>query len=301
MISSKVEESRIKFGLRGCREKDLRVYEPVELVKEVVDEFGDNLAVSWSGGHCSTAVLHMALQINPKLKVVYNDTTVLYPEDYVYRDLISGIWSLDNLIITKPIKPFWKCIKEYGLPTIRRQYYHSYKHLRRLGKKRHTYQEKTGKPACCWFCKDKPFLLACKEHDIKATLVGLRGCESRARMYYSADYGQKHFTKRYKIWKINPILFWPRKQLENYFLEHNLPQSKVYTKLGLPRNGCMPCTGFLHWEKQLVRINPKMYRYIQKLRGVSLIDDYLQLEDGNLNGCSPGTQRKRQGFLDEWF
>jgi len=301
VISPKIEEARIQFGLRGCRNKDLPLYEPMELVEQAFDEFGDALAVSWSAGRCSTAVLHMALQINPNVKVVFDDTTVLYPEDYAYKDLISVGWDLNPLIITKPIKPFWACLKEYGLPTIRRQYYHSYKRLKGMGRKRHTYQEKTGKPACCWFCKDKPFLLARKEHNIEATLVGLRCTESHARMYYAADYGMKHFAKRYKIWKLNPILFWDQKQLDRYFLEEKLPESEVYTKLGFSRNGCMPCTGFLNWEKQLAKKNPKMYRYVQKLRGVNLMDDFLTLEDEGLRDCEQFSPRKRQVFLEQWF
>lgn len=298
MLSPKIEESRIQFGLRGCKEKDLPLYEPMELVKEAFEEFGDQLAVSWSAGRCSTAVLRMALQINPKAKVVFGDTTVLYPEDYAYRDLIRESWDLNPYIETKPVKPFWQCFKEYGPPTIRRKYYHSYKRLKGLGKKKHTFQERRGKPACCWFCKDRPFLNACKEHDIKATLVGLRCTESRARMYYAADYGMKHFTKRYKIWKMNPVLFWTTEQLQRYFLEQNLPQSEVYTRLGLTRNGCMPCTGFLHWEKQLARINPKMYRYVQKLRGVSLLDDFIEMENDFVDRCGI---ESRQQYLEEWF
>ena len=297
MISPKIEESRIRFGLRGCRRKDLNLYEPMELVKEAFEEFGDELAVSWSAGRCSTAVLHMALQINPNVKVVFGDTTVLYQEDYAYRDFICKAWDLNPYIETKPIMPFWKVWKKYGPPTIRRQYYHSYAKYKGLWK-RHTFQEKTGKPACCWFCKDKPFLLACKEHNIEATLVGLRCSESRARMYYAADYGMKHFAKRYKIWKMNPVLFWTRKQLLQYFEEHSIPQSEVYTKLGLERNGCMPCTGFLHWEEQLARINPKMYRYVQKLRGVSLIDDFIELENEFVDKCGI---ESRQKMLEEWF
>jgi len=292
-MNPKIEESRIRFGLRGSKAKGLEIFEPFELVKEAFKEFGDQLAVSWSAGRCSTAVLHMALQINPKVKVVFGDTTVLYPEDYVFRDFICKEWDLSRYIETKPIKPFWKVWKEYGPPTIRRQYYHSYLKYKGLWK-RHTFQEKTGKPACCWFCKEKPFLLACKEHDIKASLVGLRCSESRARMYYAADYGQKHFTKRYKIWKLNPVLFWSHKELIEYHERNNIPQSDLYTKLGLERNGCQPCTGFLNWEKQLAKTNPKMYRYVQKLRGVSLLDDFIALENEAVDRCG-------QKLLEEWF
>jgi len=300
MISPKIEESRIKFALRGCKTKELQVYDPKELVKEAVDKFGESLAVSCSFGRCSIAVLHMAWDLNPRIKVVFDNTTVQYQETYAYRDFLVKEWDL-NFIETFPIRPFWDVIKEHGLPTIRRQYYHSYARMKGQKWKRHTFQEKTGKPACCWFCKDKPFLNARKEHGIEATLMGLRVCESRARMYFGADYGQAHFTKRHKIMKYNPILFWTRDELVRYLEQHNIPQSEVYTKLGLERNGCMPCTGFLNWEKQLARINPKMYKYVQRLRGVSLIDDFLQLEDQAFNGCNQVSPSKRQAFLKEWF
>ena len=291
-LSPKIEDSRIRFALRGCKRKELPLFDAEQLVKDSVVEFVDNLSVSWSAGRCSTAVLHMALQANPKIKVVLNDTTVLFPEDYAYIERLKRQWDL-NLTITKPIKPFWKVWKEYGPPTIRRQYYQSYAQHKGLWK-RHTFQEKTGKPACCWFCKDKPFLLAAKELDLKATLCGLRCSESRARMYYAADYGQKHFTKRHKIWKINPVLFWTRQQLIQYFLENKIPENEVYTKLGLDRNGCVPCTGYLGWEKQLAKINPKMYHYVQKLRGTTLIDDFITLENEVVDRCV-------QGMLEDWF
>jgi len=300
MISSKIEESRIVFALRGCKKNDYEIFEAKDLIARAIKEYGDNLAVSCSFGNCSIAVLNMARDLNPRIKVVFNNTGVQYQETYAYRDLLVKEWDL-NLIETKPIKSFWECVKEHGLPTIRRQYYHSYARRKALKKKRHTFQEKTGRPACCWFCKEKPFLNACREHDIKATLVGLRVSESRARMYFGADYGQAHFTKRHKLMKYNPILFWTQEDLNLYFKEHDLPQSEVYTKLGLQRNGCMPCTGFLNWEKQLARINRKMYRYIQKLRGVSLIDDFLKLEEQAFNNCNQALPSKRQSFLENWF
>ena len=297
MISSKIEESRIRFSLRGCKAKGLEIFEPLELIKNAFTEFGDSLAVSWSAGNCSTAVLSMALQVNPKIKVVFNDTTVLYPEDYAYKKFLHDQWNL-SLIETKPIKPFWQCWKEYGPPTVRRQYYHSYVNVKGE-RKRHTYQEKTGKPACCWFCKDKPFLNVCKEHEIEANLVGLRCSESRARMYYGADFGQKHFAKRYNIWKINPILFWSSKELEKHFSEYAIPKNEVYAKLGLNRNGCMPCTGFLHWENQLAKVNPRMYRFVvHSFFGRKLLEDFITQENEVADQCG---LELRKGTLEDWF
>ena len=302
MISPKIEESRIQFSLRSCREKDLQVFEPIELIKNAVDKFGDSLAVSCSWGRCSVAVLSMVLKVKPDIRIVFEDTTQEFPETYAYRDLILKEWNLNprQYIETKPVIPFWECWKTYGPPVPRKQYYHG-------KRRRHTYQEKTGKPACCWFCKDKPFLNFCKENGIEATLRGLRAGESMARMYYFADYGQYHTTKRYGLTNYDPIGFWNRQELISYFERNNISQSEVYTKLGLPRNGCMPCTSYLHWEEFLAKYNPKMLVFIQKLkiqwkqRKDNILDNFLKLEEKAFNNCNQGTTKSRQPILEEWF
>jgi len=60
----------------------------------------------------------------------------------------------------------------------------------------------------------------------------------------------------------------------------------------------MPCTGFLHWEQQLAVTNPRMYRYVQKLRGQLLFDDFLALEDSRLVGSCATVE---QAQLSQWF
>jgi len=273
--NDKIESLRIKFALKGKEPIDAQ-----ELIRKAIIQFGEQLTVSWSAGACSTVVLHMAWKLNPEIKVVLCDTTQLYPQDIYYMRKMRDEWNL-NLTVTKPIKPFWKVWREYGAPTIRRQYYHG---VKKYGKNRHTFQEKTGKPACCWFCKDKPFLDFCKKENIQATFTGIRCSESVARMYYAQDYGQWHFTKRQKLWKVNPILFWTNKQVQNYFIENHLPKNEVYTKLGLKRNGCMPCTGFIGWRKQLSKVNPKMLKFVLKTFGETQIEDFIIQEN---EGCKP--------------
>jgi len=261
MISPKVEASRIRFALRRCKAKGFDVYKPEELVKKALDEFGDNLAVSCSFGSCSVVVLHMARDANPHIKVVFDDTGVEYPETYAYRDLLVKEWDL-NYVETKPIKSFWKCVKDYGFPLIRQ-----------------TGRSKFKKPQCCTYLKEKPFEKWCKANCVHATLTGLRASESGVRMLAISQVGQFYFAKRPKIWKFHPIAFWNHKQVWEYFSKNEIPMNEVYTKYGLSRCGCMPCTGFLHWEKQLSRTNLKLYRYIQKLRNVPLLDDFIQFED----------------------
>lgn len=280
MISEKVEHARIVYSLRGARGRGFKVYEPQELIKEGIERFGDQICVSCSFGSCSVVVLHLALQINPKIKVVFNNTGVEYPETYAYRDLLKKEWNL-NLIETKPMKSFWQCVKEYGFPLVRSEY---------SWKKR---KKASLKPECCIFLKDKPMAKAIKEHNIRACLTGLRCAESGVRMFTLAQRGQSYDTKKWgMLWRYHPIGFWSHKQVWGYLKENNIPINEIYNK-GKDRSGCMPCTGFLHWEKQLSKANPKMYRYVQKLRGVPLLDDFIQLENQIFDKCG-------QRLIEEW-
>lgn len=272
MISPAVERSRIAYSKRNCPTK---ILEPQELVETAIKTHGDKLAVSCSFGHCSVVALHMALQINPNIKVVFNNTGVEYPETYAYRDLLKDAWHL-NLIETKPLKPFWQCIREYGFPLIRRKYKN----------KKRVYGPGTDKPKCCVFLKELPMKEACKEHGIEATITGLRCAESSVRMFVLAQRGQYYHTSKYgELWRYHPIGFWSQKQVREYFTINNLPVNEIYKKVD--RSGCMPCTGFLKWEAQLSKTNPKMYRIVQRMRKVNLLDNYIEFENELLNNCDP--------------
>jgi 3'-phosphoadenosine 5'-phosphosulfate sulfotransferase (PAPS reductase)/FAD synthetase len=142
--------------------------------------------------------------------------------------------------------------------------------------------------------KEKPFKKFAEEQNVKATLTGLRAAESRVRMFAFGQFGQNYATKKfYNIMKFNPIAFWTREQVWNYLKENNIPINEVYLK-GADRSGCMPCTGFQNWQRQLSQTNPKMYRYVQKLHGVSLLDDFIALENEAVDRCA-------QRLLEEWF
>lgn len=271
MISPKVEKARITYAMRNC---PTEIKEPQKLISEAIEKHGDKIAVSCSFGSCSVVVLHMALQVNPKIKVVFNNTGVEYPETYVYRDLLKKDWNL-NLIETKGIKSFWQCVKEYGFPLIRSEY---------AWKKQHGKHEK---PECCIFLKEKPMAKACRDFGIEACITGLRCAESGVRMFTLSQRGQYYHTKKWgSLWRYHPIGFWSHAQVWDYLKENNIPINQIYLK-GKDRSGCMPCTGFLNWEKQLAKANPKMYRIVQKMRKVPLLDDFIEFEDEIVNVCSP--------------
>lgn len=269
MISEKVEQSRIKYAKRNC---PIPVVSAEILVRKAIETHGEKTAVSCSFGSCSVVVLHMALQIKPDIKVVFNNTGVEYPETYAYRDLLKKTWNL-NLIETKPEKTFWQCVKEYGFPLLRVS-----ASTRRKTKRKDAYD----KPACCIYLKELPMRDACKKYGIEATITGLRCAESGVRMFVIAQRGQFYHTAKWgSLWRYHPIGFWTRKQVWAYLKENDIPINQIYLK-GVDRSGCMPCTGFLYWEKQLAKASPKMYRIVQRMRKVPLMYDYLQREDSVL-------------------
>jgi len=248
-MNLKLEKLRIAKVLRDAEKRSLEFLEPLECVKKAIHDFGDSLSVSCSFGKCSVAVLHMALQFKPDIKVVFCDTGVEYPETYDYMNLLAEKWHL-NLIKTKPKKTFWECVKQYGFPQLR---------------------SKIKKPKCCIYLKEIPFAEICKQYGIKATLTGMRAGEAGNRMFWFSEAGQNYMVKKYALWKFNPIALWTFEDVEKYYVENNIPRNKLYEKV--ERSGCMPCTGFLNWEKQLARTNPKMYLYVQRLRGQTLLTE----------------------------
>lgn len=280
LISPAAEAARIRKALRDCKTRGLEVLGPGECIKKAVAEFGNSLSVSCSFGACSVVVLHMTLAQDPGVKVVFCNTGVQYAETYRFRDRLTKEWSL-KLIETRPIHSFWYCVKRWGFPAFRSA-------------------KGPGKPQCCTYLKDYPMRKACRKHEIKACITGMRAAESRARMFNFGDRGQYYYTKKYRVWKVNPIAFWTHKEVWAYIREHDLPTNELYSK-GHERSGCMPCTGYKGWEKMLARANPKLYRYVQKLRGVALISDYLALEEKAIETACGSGIRVTQKMLQEWF
>ncbi len=237
------------------------MFKAEELIKQAIERYKDNIAVACSFGKDSIIVLHMALNYNPNIKVVFENTGVEFPETIKYKKMMVKKWNL-NLIETKPIKTFWQCLKEYGLPQPR-------------GKGKHR------EPKCCYYCKNRPFKLIKKEFHLQAIFTGLTKWESRQRKLLVGRYdhkeeerdgikfcGQRYYMNTDNIWKYHPIAYWKEEDVWNYIKKNNIPINPVYTKWnGLyKRVGCLPCTAYIDWEKKLPKSHPKLYQRLKKLQ-----------------------------------
>jgi len=236
------------------------------LVKEAIERYKENISVSCSFGKDSLTVLHMALKYDPNIKVVFFNTGVEFAETLRFKDRMKKEWNL-NLYETKPIKSFWQCVKEYGLPTVRK---------------------KGGKgsnaPKCCYYLKEKPARLIEKKLGIKATITGLQACESNSRRLLAMRYdnkkarymsynaiefcSQRWYTRSTGMWYYHPIMLWSVDDVWTYIRKNNLPINPVYEKWGgvYKRVGCLPCTAYLMWEERLSKSHPKLYRMLKKIQ-----------------------------------
>ncbi len=245
--------------------KDLKMIKPEILIKQAIDKHKDNIAVACSFGKDSMVVLHMALKYNPNIKVIFEDTGVEFPETIKFKDKMKKLWNL-NLYETKPYKKnFWQCIDEYGLPTMRKS----------KGKG-------SNAPKCCYYLKEKPFLILRKEIKVDAIFTGLQACESRSRRLLALRYdnkkapymfkdsiefcSQRWFTRGTLMWNYHPIMLWSLKDVWAYIKKHKIPLNKVYTKWNkiYKRCGCLPCTAYLDWEKKLSVTHPKLYKMLKE-------------------------------------
>jgi len=256
------ELAQIRVARRGAA-KQAPIHEPTQLIKIALERHGiEKIALSWSGGKCSTVVLHMALQLCPDIKVFHTDTGVEYPETVRYVRELAREWDI-NLIVYRPERNFWDIVKERGFP-----------HMRLASSKGHTSK---GKPACCIWLKEKPMVKFRHEHGVEAFITGMRAGEARVRMFIMAQRGQFYFVKKYGLsaWKYNPIAFWSTREVSAYVLKHKIPPNPLYEKRD--RSGCWPCTAFVGWRDQLMRTNPKFYDFmIERLGGQRMLDHFYE-------------------------
>jgi len=252
-----------KFDNRFHMSFDDKLRYSKNLIKKVLNQYDSSSCVACSFGKDSTVLVHLVTKINPDVLVVFANTGVEYPETLEFRDLLVKEWNL-NYVEVHPEKTFWECVKEYGYPNIR--------YMGREAKKKGT---TSGTPRCCYHLKEKPTKLFYKERGVQAVFLGLSADESYSRKWTIIRYSDFYKTKKncpYEMVKCHPLAYWTGDEVWKYTRDNNLPVSKIYAFA--ERNGCMPCTGYIGWQKKLARAKPKLYRKIMKDMLGSNLDDF---------------------------
>ena len=241
-ISPKVLAYRIRLASRHPTAS----MTPEEIVAEALKH---KVYVAFSGGRCSQIALYYAIQQDPDIPVVFNNTGVEYLETVRHVRKIAEDWNL-NYHELKPDANYWDLVKEHGFPQ-----------LRGSSKKK-----RARKPACCTYLKEAPANRFMKENGLDGYITGLRVEENRPRSLVIFQKGVYYKSIRDKVWRFHPVALMTLIDLMKFVKKENIEINPLYDREGggLPRIGCMPCTGFSSWRQQLKMINPHFYKWLNR-------------------------------------
>lgn len=215
-----------------------RVKQAQEILRAAQELFGEKMAVAFSGGKDSLVALHLALRtLGSETKVIYNNTTVEFPDTIEYVKSLSRQWRL-NLLVAKPEKPFFSAVKNNGWATHEDRW-------------------------CCKTYKDSPAHETMKANGILAEVTGTTRTES---IYRRSLLPFRLPKKEPLIMRIHPIYDWNQWEVWRYIETENLPYNPLYYK-GYQRIGCWCCpiNGPSHY-KRLSKTHPKLFSFLCSVR-----------------------------------
>jgi len=234
-----------------------KVKESLKIIEEALSNHSKSV-VACSFGKDSVALLHLVHLLDSTVPVVYTDTGVEFPETNAYARELERKWNL-KVFTLKPERTFWNIVDEFGYPRTSR------------GTKTGDHRE----PKCCKILKRDPMVKFISEHHPDLVFTGLtsgEGMGRRAVFLRKGNFIYRHETEGTD--RCVPLLFWYPEEVFKYFEVENIPLNPCYEKYQIPRIGCIPCTGYIGWEKQLARTFPSLYRKVRHEMGQLLIQDF---------------------------
>lgn len=170
------------------------------IVAWAVDRFGSKLTMASS--FQEAVLIDIAVQVDPKIEVVFLDTGSHFPETLEYVETIRNRYDL-NLTVTQPVAGAeeWPC----------------------------------GSAQCCEFRKVRPMKQAMEGKE--AWITGLKRVDAPTRreapiVAYDESWGMV---------KVNPLATWTEQDVAGYAADHNLPQHPLVAQ-GYLSIGCAPTT-----------------------------------------------------------
>jgi phosphoadenosine phosphosulfate reductase len=180
-----------------------------EILRWATDTFGDRICVTSS--MTDAVIIQVASQIKPGIDVVFLDTGYHFPETVGTRDAVAAVYPV-NLINVTPSRTVAEQDAELG--------------PRLYGR---------NPDLCCYLRKVEPLERALSNYD--AWITGVRRDETVERREAKVV----EWDGRREMVKVNPIVSWSGKQVDDYIAEHGiLVNPLVYD--GYPSIGCATCT-----------------------------------------------------------
>ena len=158
-------------------------------------------------------VLHMVLEIQPRIPVLFLETGYHFPETLAYRDRIASEWNL-NLVNVLPAQTVAEQESQFGI------------------------LNQSAPDRCCGLRKVEPLFRALGDYTTWVT--GLRREQSKTRAtlqpheFFTLPTGQI-------LAKLSPLAEWTTRDVWHYAQQHSIPLLPLYEQ-GYTSIGCAPCT-----------------------------------------------------------
>jgi phosphoadenosine phosphosulfate reductase len=151
-------------------------------------------------------LVHMLLEIEPRIPVLFLDTVHHFAHTYTYRDELAARWQLNlvNLRAAEPTPGLWQ----------------------------------TDTQACCALHKVGPLFSALEAYDVWFTALRREQSLSRANL---AEIEPFRLPTGKTLRKVSPLAGWTAKDVWTYAKAHDIPLLPLY-ELGYSSIGCEPCT-----------------------------------------------------------
>lgn len=204
---TKEEISTLNEALRGAS--------PQEVLAQVLQKFGDKIALSSSLGAEDQVLTDMLMKINPKARIFTLDTGRLFPETYDLIDRTSRKYKTKIEVFFPEHQKVEKMVNEKGINLF--------------------YESVENRKFCCHLRKIEPLQRAFAKLD--AWVCGLRAGQAVTRK----DIALVEWDENNGLVKVNPLASWSEEQVWAYIHEHKVPYNVLHDK-GFPSIGCQPCT-----------------------------------------------------------
>lgn len=182
---------------------------PEDILCWAIATFDDRICVASSMS--DAVIVHISSAIRPGIDVVFLDTGYHFAETLGTRDAVAAVYPV-NLISVTPSRTVAEQDAELGPQLYRRN-----------------------ADLCCYLRKVEPLERALSRYD--AWITGLRRDETVERR----DARPVEWDGRRKMVKVNPIVSWAQKQVDDYIAENGiLVNPLVYD--GYLSIGCSTCT-----------------------------------------------------------
>ena len=211
------------------------------LIKEAVDEYGDQVAVACSWGKDSMVLLHLALQVKPDIPV-FSILTIHKPKetfDFVAEVVKKYEMNLRIYMVNDSVPPVLQQ-NNVEVTLLPPDEYRKNAAIIKSETGREIYDEDPN--LCCQLLKIIPARYAYRDMNLKAWIAGLRNTEGHTRLFLS-----EKETRSQKEAKFNPILAWVENEVWKYTEDNDVPVHPWYKK-EFPNGkhirslGCEPCT-----------------------------------------------------------